>query len=697
MVKSFIDIKAKSSGTTLYEHSKAVEDVILYLNEKYQLNLNEDVLRWSAIMHDLGKAHPQFQKNMETNNFDITCRHEIASIFFILCVPEEIREQVALIILSHHKSLEGEQRSCQTLYDTDGWASHYQNISNWGKEVVQHLKYYYNIDANVPTVEECKAIVKKYHDVIINLTAGFSIERGLFQMADHFASAYEGSEERSQRLDELCVIPNIDYYKGKDEKYPLSLISSDTTKRHTIVIAPTGCGKTNFMMKRCTKRIFYTLPFQASINAMYLRFKKELGDYRMGIKHSGMKSVDFMGEDDKKLSNLFGLPLKVMTPFQIFCLLLALKGHEKTTIDVQNQDIIFDEIHTYQDPRVFAYLFKLIEKLVTVLGCNIHICTATIPTALLEKLIQILGVENTQIVRLDDMSLQSFNRHKIHMVNESFESQYDKIIERYNNGEKVLIVHNQVGKAQETYLHLKQKVPAIMLIHSRFTRAHRRELEKKLIEDFNKKPEPCIVVSTQVVEVSIDINFDVLYTDCADIMSLIQRFGRVNRQRRNIGVIKPIYVVANKGEYDNLPYSKIACQRTFTALEKYNGKILPETDIQKVIDEVHPTIIEWKLSTPIKDFQKQFCDAVNNSVAKELNFNGYIGIQECNIEQYRETQDSKLEIPLPVHRVENKLYGLFKDGTYKPIPSTSDEPLLFAIVPNGNYSDELGFFHKSFN
>ena len=49
--------------------------------------------------------------------------------------------------------------------------------------------------------------------------------------------------------------------------------------KHTLVIAPTGCGKTNFVMKRCTKRIFYILPFQASINAMFLRFKNDIKEY----------------------------------------------------------------------------------------------------------------------------------------------------------------------------------------------------------------------------------------------------------------------------------------------------------------------------------------------------------------------------------------------------------------------------------
>lgn len=231
-----------------------------------------------------------------------------------------------------------------------------------------------------------------------------------------------------------------------------------------------------------------------------------------------------------------------------------------------------------------------------------------------------------------------------------------------------------------------------MLIHSRFTREHRRQLEDKLLNDFNHNTEPCIVVSTQVVEVSIDINFDALYTDCSDIMSLIQRFGRINRQRKNIGVIKPIYIIAND-EYGHLPYNETICQRTFTALEKYNNTVLPETDIQKVIDEVHPTLDEFKMTKSINSVFPLFSHNTNDTISTILEFSGYIGIQECNIDKYKETRNPNLEIPLPPHRVEDHLVGYFKNGEYKPVGKTSDKTgLQFIVIPNANYSNIIGFF-----
>ena len=93
-----------------------------------------------------------------------------------------------------------------------------------------------------------------------------------------------------------------------------------------------------------------------------------------------------------------------------------------------------------------------------------------------------------------------------------------------------------------------------MLIHSRFKRGDRVTLETKLKTEFNGDQSlqfgnglnPCIVVSTQVVEVSLDISFDRMITQCAPLDSLIQRFGRVNRKRttETIGKYKPIHIVA---------------------------------------------------------------------------------------------------------------------------------------------------------
>ena len=120
------------------------------------------------------------------------------------------------------------------------------------------------------------------------------------------------------------------------------------------------------------------------------------------------------------------------------------------------------------------------------------------------------------------------------------------------------------------------------LVHSRFKRGKRNQLENDLRNIYNNCTEACFVVSTQVVEVSLDISFDLMITECAPIDSLIQRFGRINRKRTNdtIGYFKSIYVVQPpKEKSEALPYSLDVLQRTYEVLP--DGDLLKEKNIQQ--------------------------------------------------------------------------------------------------------------------
>lgn len=651
-------------GIDLFVHENSVQDSALAINYMGGYKLDNDILRWFSIVHDLGKANPLFLSNMlgQTDARDVCCRHEISSILFIDIVPEEIRDTVALLVLSHHKSMDlNDERSLKYIVEELGgltkknktlW-NHIGGIEVWGQTVVSYLKCHYNIDAEIPSIGKCLDIINRY--AYITLDKGWSQYRGLCMMADHIASAYEDDTERIITFEKLFKKPDISFYASKNEKYPLSLIDSDVSKNHTFCIAPCGCGKTNFILKRCQGRIFYMLPFQASINAMAKRIQGDIGDdFLVGIKHASYKALNFIDDNAKTLSNLFGLPVKVITPFQTMSILFRLKGYESVMMDMIGQDVILDEIHTYtgKNMRCVIELIKVLQGI----GCHIHICTATMPTVLMDEIMSILGPENTQYTTLTKEEVATFNRHIVHTC-EHFN--IPEICERYRSGEKVLVVLNQIKRARKIYNRLKGILDSaydkILLLHSQFERGQRAELESRLVNDFNKSSEPCIVVSTQVVEVSIDINFDVMYTDCADIMSLIQRFGRVNRQRKNIGIYKDVFVVNSNKDNAWLPYDATKCGATFDELSKINGQVLDENYIQTIIDNVHPTIEipKFDIASPYDNGEwktEMYCHRTNESIASNLEFDGYIVIRESMVGLYLENRDSAFEIPVSSHR-----------------------------------------------
>ena len=173
-------------------------------------------------------------------------------------------------------------------------------------------------------------------------------------------------------------------------------------------------------------------------------------------------------------------------------------------IDLMGCDVILDEIHTYSD-TIQAIVLRIVEIL-NWLGCRIHIGTATMPTFFYNKVLNLLGgKDKVYEVSLSNDTLESFNRHQVYKLHDA--SQSDNVIRQaINDKQKVLIVCNQVKRAQQTFNEISQQYPDVkkMLIHSRYKRSDRAKCEQDLRQEFNTLcNEPCIVVATQVVEVSL--------------------------------------------------------------------------------------------------------------------------------------------------------------------------------------------------
>jgi CRISPR-associated endonuclease/helicase Cas3 len=245
------------------------------------------------------------------------------------------------------------------------------------------------------------------------------------------------------------------------------------------------------------------------------------------------------------------------------------------------------------------------------------------PSILYDEILKILGgKENVYEVKLNDEVLDSFDRHIIYKVED--EQEINSILDKaFINKEKVLVIYNSIGKAQKAFERFVKEYPKInkMLIHSRFKRGDRVKLEDKLKREYNGDGSiefgngysPCLVVSTQVVEVSLDISFDRMITECAPLDGLIQRFGRVNRKRneRTIGIFKPIHVLKPSGNV--LPYKIDILKSSYEQLPE-NGEVLKEKMLQNKIDTVYPNL-------DFKEIRIHLIFNNNNYTLKELTNN----------------------------------------------------------------------------
>ena len=273
-------------------------------------------------------------------------------------------------------------------------------------------------------------------------------------------------------------------------------------------------------------------------------------------------------------------PLKVATPYQILKWAFGVKGFEKGLTELAGSYLIIDEIHVYNDELYQNMLFFL-EWLIKKLCVKIFIMSATLPTFIQKQLESELKVK---IIKPQIELLQNLKRHRISLIESKME---DKILE-YINGKnlKILIVCNTVSKAQEIYNLLGCYDLKIML-HSRFNAADRVRIEDKILTK-----QPKILIGTQAIEVSLNIDYDVIFSEIAPLDSLLQRFGRVYRGRR----IKPdqepnCFIFTDIDPIFKKIYTRPnVLENTLNELRKHNEEQIDEEKVQTMLDNVYEPI-----------------------------------------------------------------------------------------------------------
>ena len=349
LIRMIGKMKYRSSyGQNLLQHARETANLCAVMAS--ELGLNPKKAKRAGLLHDIGKASVVFQKRLRSkpSPLELPFRHEIASLFFLKLVSPDLRPSVIDMIVAHHKSIYKDVSRTGMIdldneYEEDILQFHLSDFSLWVSEaigILAELKFPGVTHETVITEEDAREAYYFALDHCRKRQKGWSQWKGLLMGADHIASAVGDFKEN---VPALFADPDISFYNRKGELYPLSLIDSDRTKKHTFVKAPTGAGKTDFLIKRCRGRIFYTLPFQASINAMYERILHDLGDHVEDIRLLHSISQLLIGEEritEKVLQDKFGASIKVLTPHQLASIAFGIRGYESVLFDLQGCDII---------------------------------------------------------------------------------------------------------------------------------------------------------------------------------------------------------------------------------------------------------------------------------------------------------------------------------------------------------------------
>ena len=638
-------------------------------------------LYWAAFLHDFGKAMPGFQAVIGQGGDPALKetwrgqRHEVFSLAFldwlVAGLSEEEKLLVAAAIVSHHRDAE----TIQTLYTHSEQANleqhiiglspdHIVGLHSWltqcgwvwaqqlGLDVVGVAPVTIVEQPAIPFAETAAASIqqwlRRYKKFFRQLQrerqtqqlVPLLVLRGTLMNADHSASAYVGKLPTLQfTAEDVLTSRQIE----RDQLYTHQK-EAEIIIGSALLAAPTGSGKTEAALLWAIAqllggyrppRLFYTLPYQASMNAMQRRLNQTFGAENVGLQHGRALLAlyqQLMEQEDqeaanskvamrqakwrKNLNQLNYPPVRVFSPYQMLKGMYRLKGYEAQLTDYHNALFIFDEIHAYEVKRL-ALILKTIEYLRRYYQARFFIMSATFPKLIKGWLEDALGP--TTSLMAEPALFDKFQRHRVQLLEGELLSNLHLVEADARAGKSVLVTCNLVANAQQVYDELRQRLQDVadlelLLLHGRFNLQDRLHKEK-MVQTFtgikSEQKKQVVLVATQVVEVSLDIDLDTIYSEPAPLEALLQRFGRVNRARKK--GLCPVYVFTQPEDGQHI-YDSRLIQGALAILQRENGRPLDESAVGAWLDEIYDGEIAGDWQSAFTQTAHEFEEVVVNTL-----------------------------------------------------------------------------------
>lgn len=432
----------------------------------------------------------------------------------------------------------------------------------------------------------------------------YILVKGLLNRIDYASSA--GEEIQVERKNDFLLEKLENMLENWKRKKPhsnwneLQKYMIEKRDKNVIAIAQTGMGKTEAgLLWIGDTKGFFILPLKTAINSIYNRVTteivKEKIEDRVGLLHSETKDIYLKDFSDNDLEVYYestkqlSLPLTICTLDQIFDFVYRYKGFEPKLATLSYSKIVLDEIQMYS-PDLLAYIIKGL-KYITELGGKFAILTATFPEIVKDLLIsQGIEFEISENFTKPDLNL----RHNVKVIEKLIDT--DFILSKFQKN-KILVICNTVKEAQRIYTELKEKISdkkLINLFHSKFIKRDRAIKESEILKLGNKNNKDFgIWIATQVVEASLDIDFDILITELSDLSGLFQRMGRCYRNRPLLDDETNCFVFTGDEKIKNTGVGFVVDKDIYTKskdliLEKIDGNLFEEEKM-KYVSELYTT------------------------------------------------------------------------------------------------------------
>ena len=556
---------AKSNGETLVEHTNNLLKQLNILKTTYPNVLSSkhwDLLAYTCAYHDLGKINDKFQTKIRHNwkFIDGEIPHGLLSVTLIDF--DTLKKQfndyelkaLAYAVACHHNRDFSKLDKQHYLDEIKNLNNAYEKLNlndlliELPTQVPAKVKTKYYKFAHIWTLDEIEEnwlLTDNEKEKQKQAFALFIKIKGLLNRLDYAASGHYFIESNPR----LKLDDNILRFLGKNAQYnDLQNWTYQHRNQNIVVTAQTGLGKTESALRWLNNdKSFFVLPLKTALNAMYFRFKDEVfakdlnkSNKYLALLHSDMLSFllkDVKTEDfDRNVNEdrQWSKQLSLATLDQVFSFVYHYQGYEPKIATLSYAKIVIDEIQMYS-PDLLAYLLfglKEIQKY----GGKFDVMTATLAPFVLDLFKQYsIDFIQPEHAFLDD---KINHRHKTKTVHAQLTA--DDILNLDQN-QKTLVVVNTVKKAVELFNELRASNKNVHLIHSRFIKRDRNQKEQE-IYDFSRSDKSGIWIGTQIVEASLDIDFDLLITELSELNGLFQRMGRCYRKRNYNGKKPNVYI-----------------------------------------------------------------------------------------------------------------------------------------------------------
>ncbi|MEA1920548.1 MAG: CRISPR-associated helicase Cas3' [Campylobacterota bacterium] len=607
-----------------------------------QYDPNDAIFQIVVRYHDLGKVTENFQIYIQdTDNHTSNPHAPVSAIIYLL---NHIKSDLTFekndlfifnAILSHH----GKLKSFKNEFGSDILEYFKSELPQQQIDEIYAKKDvldYFNLKPIASS--DFKKLRRKNRDLEFNIE-DFITQKLLFSkliFADKYEAIYKHEHHKTQNR---CTLETLHVHLKKNLKKDTARdqIKADILDQYDEIFsiftltAPTGVGKTLTSLElalhiketKSLQKIIYILPFTSIIDQTYeifdTIFKDEITKHHYGVSFE--EETDENNDYDrwKFLLNSWNVSFIVSTLYQLFFALFSNKNSDNIKFQaLQNSVIVIDEVQAI--PFELWKSFKaILPPLAKKLNTTFVLMSATMPILTEPTLAKELANKKSIFGQKNRYCLSYLSSNDLDDLAEN-------IIKAYKKGQSVLCVLNSIKTSKMLYKKVYNIIGNNCLCLNSYMFYDDRKNIIDNIKDLNSNNvSKKVLISTQVIEAGVDLDFDVGFREFAPVSSIIQTAGRVNRE-------------ATKGVSDIYIFDIITKVYDSTMILESRKNLLEQLPLN-----------EEKILAPVENYFKAIDESKSdNGILKDIQNFDFASISKKNRDAFRLENDYIQSIVLGV-------------------------------------------------